>query len=260
MRLVPIGEVARCPCCPLFTLHAGPPVHRFTCPATQERLGGTRPPSSSSSHPSSSVLCAPVSCPLLRIRLRGHPSPGLRQVSANSRPVCRLSLGGSRSLSPNVQPCGEDALALAQGAAAGGVETLWGTPAESEAADAAMRWCRHQTALDAAQAALHVAQVVLELSHPGLELTAQLLEGVLPLREQLDQLLPARLSGAVDPRDRMALPRVRETRKRWRSGRIAVATAPACAMHTVTVEAARTYRPRQGWGYNRWRKRRARIS
>jgi hypothetical protein len=59
--------------------------------------------------------------------------------------------------------------------------------------------CRHQTALIAAQAALHVAQVVLELSHPGLEFVAQLLEGVLPLREQPDQLLPARLSGAFDP-------------------------------------------------------------
>ena len=68
-----------------------------------------------------------------------------------------------------------------------------------------MRRCCHQTALVATQAALHVAQVVLELSHPGLELVAQFLEGVLPLREQLDQLLPARLSGAFDPRDRTAL-------------------------------------------------------
>jgi hypothetical protein len=63
----------------------------------------------------------------------------------------------------------------------------------------------HQAALVAAEAALHVAQVVLELSHPGLELVAQLLEGVLPLREQLDQLLPVRLSGGFDARDRMGL-------------------------------------------------------
>ena len=58
----------------------------------------------------------------------------------------------------------------------------------------------------AAQAALHVAQVVLELAHSDLELVAQLLEGVLPLREQLGQLLPARLSGVFDLRDRTGLP------------------------------------------------------
>jgi hypothetical protein len=66
--------------------------------------------------------------------------------------------------------------------------------------------CRHQTALVSAEAALHVAQVVLEISHAGLELVAQLLEGVLPLREQPGQLLPVSLSGAFDPRDRTALP------------------------------------------------------
>jgi hypothetical protein len=104
----------------------------------------------------------------------------------------RLSPDGSGP--PDLQPCREDALALAQRAAAGGVEALWGAPAEGKATGAAMGRGCHQTALAAAQAALHVAQVVLELSHPGLELVAQLLEGVLTLREQPGQLLPARLS------------------------------------------------------------------
>ena len=67
-------------------------------------------------------------------------------------------------------------------------------------------WIISQPALLATQAAFHVAQVVLELSHRGLQLVAQLLEGVLPLREQLDQLLPTGLSGDFDPRDRTGLP------------------------------------------------------